>query len=278
MQGWKLGAYLRGRASVDLVNTYVGERQNTASELIEFDRNWSKIFKSTGQGQDGTRNASFVKDQFVRSGRYTAGQAYKYGRSLVVWPGAGDEAPDSTIAGDIGDASQLVVGMRFPSAQVVRFSDAKVFQLLSVLQSDGRWRVVVFDGDIEQQHVKHRLERVGQSLGKLIEEFTPEGSSADLFIEPLLVLKAKRTEVELTQLPEAFKPITGAHKIRSERFGIFLPLRNMTDLDTLDLHKVFFDDESYNSGHGRAFEKLGVSVNETTVVVVRPDQCQCLEF
>lgn len=219
---------MTGQAGVDLVKSYISERQNTASELIEFDRNWSKIFQSTERGQNGTRNANFVKDQFVKSGRYTAGQAYKYGRSLVVWPEREDETLASTVA-DIGDASQLVVGMRFPSAQVVRFSDAKVFQLLSVLHSDGRWRILVFDGDIQQEQVRRRLERVNKSLELLIEDLTPRGSDLDSFIELLLVLKAKRTEVELAQLPEAFKPVTGPHRIRSEFQNKSQPLRYKTD-------------------------------------------------
>jgi phenol 2-monooxygenase (NADPH) len=41
----------------------------------------------------------------------------------------------------------------------------------------------------------------------------------------------------------------------------------------IDLHKVFIDDESYNSGHGRAYEKYGVDMNKGAVAIVRPDHC-----
>lgn len=40
------------------------------------------------------------------------------------------------------------------------------------------------------------------------------------------------------------------------------------------LHKVFVDDQSYNSGHGHAFDSLGIDPDAVTVVVVRPDQCE----
>ena len=40
-----------------------------------------------------------------------------------------------------------------------------------------------------------------------------------------------------------------------------------------DLHKVFVDDESYNSGHGKAYEFYGVDTKEGATVIVRPDQC-----
>lgn len=36
------------------------------------------------------------------------------------------------------------------------------------------------------------------------------------------------------------------------------------------------DDESYNSGHGHAYEKYGIDVEEGAVAIVRPDQCKLL--
>ena len=41
-----------------------------------------------------------------------------------------------------------------------------------------------------------------------------------------------------------------------------------------DLHKVYIDDEHYNSGHGRAYERYGVDTKVGAVVIVRPDQCK----
>jgi len=41
-----------------------------------------------------------------------------------------------------------------------------------------------------------------------------------------------------------------------------------------DLHKVFIDDESYNSGHGKAYESYGINPEQGAIVVVRPDQCK----
>jgi hypothetical protein len=39
-----------------------------------------------------------------------------------------------------------------------------------------------------------------------------------------------------------------------------------------DLHKIFIDDESYNSGHGHAYEFYDVDPAKGAVVIVRPDQ------
>lgn len=44
-----------------------------------------------------------------------------------------------------------------------------------------------------------------------------------------------------------------------------------------DLHKMYYDDESYNKGHGHAYEFLGIKP-EGAIVIVRPDQCKCLDL
>jgi phenol 2-monooxygenase len=41
-----------------------------------------------------------------------------------------------------------------------------------------------------------------------------------------------------------------------------------------DIHKTFVDDESYNSGHGKAYEFYGVDPELGAIAIVRPDQCE----
>lgn len=44
---------------------------------------------------------------------------------------------------------------------------------------------------------------------------------------------------------------------------------------TTGLHAVYVDDESYDAGHGKAFEKYGFETSQPeAIVVVRPDQCK----
>lgn len=147
--GWKLAAVLRGQTSPALLDTYVSERQATAHDLIEFDRFFTKLFSTSYRQQHGIGPDEF-KDQFVKSGRYTAGQGVKYNESVLVSPN--DDAKKL--------ASRLIVGMRFPSAQVVRMSDAKPMQLLRALPSDSRWHILVFAGDILDKEAASRLSKV----------------------------------------------------------------------------------------------------------------------
>ena len=50
--------------------------------------------------------------------------------------------------------------------------------------------------------------------------------------------------------------------------------RMIANVEALDLHKTYIDDEHYNSGHGHAYERYGVHPVVGAVVVVRPDQCE----
>jgi phenol 2-monooxygenase len=61
-------------------------------------------------------------------------------------------------------ARNVHIGMRFPSAQVIRLSDSMHLEFARVLESDGRWRIVIFAGDIEEPAGKERLENVSRLI------------------------------------------------------------------------------------------------------------------
>lgn len=89
--------------------------------------------------------------------------------------------------------------------------------------------------------------------------FTPPGDDIDSLIEPILVAHGKRHDIELQQIPESFYPFSGKNKTR-------------------DLHKILFDDESYNKGHGHLYEYLGIDPQQGVIIIVRPDQCKQITF
>jgi phenol 2-monooxygenase len=133
--GWKLAAVLRGQCPPSLLETYVEEREKVATDLIQFDRHFTRIFSS----KEGTVTPEYFSEQFIKVGRYTAGLTCKYDESSIISP-ANEKAQEL--------ARNLVVGMRMPSRQVVRFCDAKVLQLARTLPADGRWRLLIFAGNI----------------------------------------------------------------------------------------------------------------------------------
>jgi phenol 2-monooxygenase len=146
--GWKLACVLLGVSPPSILQTYITERSKTAADLISFDRVFSRKFSSKEE-----RPGDFAK-YFAESGQYTAGFTARYESSLIT----DEEGSRQALAG------LCKVGMRFPSARVIRFCDCKFLQLQSVLKSDGRWRVVVFAGDINRSEHKGRLHKVSVAI------------------------------------------------------------------------------------------------------------------
>ena len=67
------------------------------------------------------------------------------------------------------------------------------------------------------------------------------------------------------QSPARIKPEVRPHDQNTEAFSL--------TFDS-DLHKIYYDDGSYNMGHGHAYEHLGIDPAQGAIVIVRPDQCK----
>ena len=145
--GWKLAAVLKGQASPEVLQTYEIERGKVARDLIDFDRYFTKLFTSS---EDNDITPQHFSEQFVKAGRYTAGLTAKYDESCIT----------ATLGSRPELAPNLIVGMRFPSAQVVRFCDARAMQLVNALPADGRWRIVIFAGMIGDHATTSRMKEV----------------------------------------------------------------------------------------------------------------------
>ena len=128
---------LRGTAKPELLHTYSDERQKIAKQLIDFDREFAKMFsahptEAGGAGGEGVDPEEF-QQYFITQGRFTAGVATKYGPSMIT-----AEAMFQHLA------EGFPVGMRFHSAPVIRLADAKPVHLGHVARADGAWRLYVF--------------------------------------------------------------------------------------------------------------------------------------
>lgn len=167
-------------------------------------------------------------------------------------------------------ATNCKPGMRFPSFQVLAQSDARPWQLHHKMPSDGRFRLVVFAGDISKPA---RLSLVNDLGTWLATDVLPKYPSIALspgadphsvvamkfktdrdpsVIDVLLVHAAKRVDIEiLRDLHDVYHPF-------DSKLG-------------WDFDRVFVDEESYHDGHGRAYEGYGVDPGHGALVVVRPD-------
>ncbi|KAL3418610.1 phenol hydroxylase [Phlyctema vagabunda] len=266
--GWKIAAVLNGTANRSILKTYQSERRRIAQDLIAFDHKFSRLF-SGRPAKDVMDEAGIsmeeFKDAFEKGNLFASGVAVDYGPSVIV-----AKDGDAATQGDGSDVavtdgrkriigkqylgSNVKIGMRMPSFQVLNQSDARPWQFQERLPSDGRWRLVVFAGDISKPEQKTRVQALGESLassGSFIARFTPEGRAIDSVIEILTIHSAPRAETDLSDFHDVFHPF-------SERDG-------------WDYWKIYVDDISYHEGHGHAYQNYGVDAKRGAVVIIRPD-------
>ena len=243
--GWKLGAVLRGTARPELLHTYSEERHAVAKELIEFDREFSRLFRSRPAGADGAEEAAVGPETFERyfvaQGRFTAGVATRYAPSMIT-----AEATFQHLA------EGLPIGMRFHSAPVVRLADAKPVHLGHVARADGAWRIYVFADRRAPAAEGSRVRRLCEFLASdasPIARFTPAHAEPDSLIDVRAVFQQSHRELAIDALPPVLQP-------RKGRFGL------------IDYEKVFCPDPAAAD----IFDLRGIDRDTGCMVVVRPDQ------
>ena len=243
--GWKLGAVLRGTAKPELLHTYSQERQKIAKQLIDFDREFAKMFsahptESGGAGGAGVDPEEF-RQYFITQGRFTAGVATRYGPSMIT-----AEAMFQHLA------EGFPVGMRFHSAPVVRLADAKPVHLGHVARADGAWRVYIFadrsDPAGRHSHFRELCGFLGSDASP-IRRCTPTGAAPDSVIDVRAIFQQGHRDLAVDKMPPVLLPKKG-------KFGL------------TDYEKMFCVDPKA----GDIFDLRGVNRETGCMVVVRPDQ------
>jgi phenol 2-monooxygenase len=236
--GWKLSSVLRGRCTPHLLHSYSAERQAVARELIDFDREWATILASA-KGDGKAADAAKTQDYFVRHGRYTAGTATHYRRSMLT----GDTTHQDLAGG-------LVIGKRFHSAPVIRLADAKPLHLGHVAMADGRWRIFAFAGSQDPAAIAALCDFLGQGRASPVRRYTPQDADIDSVIDLRAVFQQDHRELAIEAMPSLLLPAKGCYGLR-------------------DYEKVFSPD--LKSGHD-VFAMRGIDRKAGCMVVVRPDQ------
>ena len=245
--GWKLAAVLRQQCAPALLHTYSAERQAVAQELIDFDREWAKMFSDRPkQGAGGEAEGVDPKEfqrYFERHGRFTAGMGTHYRPSVIT-----GEAVHQHLA------KGFVIGTRFHSAPVVRITDAKPVQLGHAGKADGRWRLYAFAGAND-----HRQASAGvgglcsflqESAHSPVRRYTRPGQDIDAVFDVRAIFQQRHDELAIASLPALLLP-------RKGRYGLH------------DYEKVFAPDLKNGPD---IFDLRGIDRAQGALVVVRPDQ------
>ncbi len=243
--GWKLVSVLRGTSPPELLHTYSEERQAVAQELIDFDREFSRLFSAragkSGDGEGASADPEQLQEYFIAQGRFTAGVATRYAPSMITAEPTFQQL-----------AEGFPLGMRFHSAPVIRLADAKPVHLGHVASADGAWRVYVFADRHDPASADSSVRRLCEFLASdasPITRFTPAGAAPDAVIDVRAIFQQGHRELALDGLPSVLLPRKGA-------------------FDLIDYEKAFCPDP----GADDIFELRGVNRDTGCMVVVRPDQ------
>lgn len=285
--GWKLAHVVKGYSDGSILKTYQSERRRIAQDLIAFDHRFSRLFSGRPakdvMDEEGVSMEEF-KSAFEKGNEFASGigmiqlsrvfqeiililiqTAVNYGASVIVAKdGNAQEQGDGTDV--IGNkllrsvskpqlATGIDIGKRMPSFKVLNQSDARPWHLQELLKSNGRWRIIVFPGNLTLPENMQRMQKLGEKLGasdSFLRRYTPANQPIDSLIEVLTVHAGPRTSLELLDLPEAFHPYD-----KKEGW---------------DYWKVFVDDQSYHEGHGQAYVNYGIDPSRGVSVIIRPDQ------
>ncbi|MEO6031719.1 MAG: FAD-binding monooxygenase [Burkholderiaceae bacterium] len=246
--GWKIAAVLRRQCAPELLHTYSKERQAVAQELIDFDREFAKMFSDRPkQGLDGASGGVDPKEfqkYFERHGRFTAGMGTHYRPSLIC-----GEATHQQLA------TGFVIGTRFHSAPVVRITDARPMQLGHAGKADGRWRLYAFGGANDHRAAVPAGIR---TLCRFLEEaedspvrlYTRPGQDIDAVFDLRAIFQPGHRELVIESMPALLLPHKGRWGLR-------------------DYEKVFCPDLKKGPD---IFDLRGIDREHGALVVVRPDQ------
>jgi 2-polyprenyl-6-methoxyphenol hydroxylase-like FAD-dependent oxidoreductase len=245
--GWKLASVLRGRCSPQLLHSYSAERRAVAKELIDFDREFAKLFseppKNTADaGREGVNLTEFQK-YFIKQGRYTAGAETRYRPSII--------SAEPTYQ---HLAKGFVIGMRFHSAPVIRLADAKPVHLGHTIKADGRWRMFAFasaeNPSAASSGINSLCNFLIQSPESPVRKYTSNGADVDSVIDVRAIFQQGYRELVVGAMPLFLLPRKGRYGLR-------------------DYEKMFCAD--LKSGND-IFDMRGIDREKGCMVVVRPDQ------
>jgi phenol 2-monooxygenase len=245
--GWKLASVLRGRCPPQFLQTYSAERQAVAKELIDFDREFAKLFseppKEVAHGGSGGIDLTEFQKYFVKQERFTAGTETRYQPSIII----GGPTYQHLAKG-------LVIGMRFHSAPVIRLADAKRLHLGHTIEADGRWRVFAFSSAEDPRAASSKINALcnflAQSPESPVRNFTPKGADIDGVIDVRAVFQQGHRELAIEAMPSFLLPRKGRYQLR-------------------DYEKMFCPDLKHGED---IFDMRSIDRDRGCMVVVRPDQ------
>ena len=241
--GWKLAAVLQGKSHPKLLQTYSPERRKVAQQLIEADKQLSKLVATSPTAKQSEQqiktDITDIEKFMARQNGFVAGTAIEYFPSYIC---TGQE--NQTLA------SGFNIGQRFHSAEAIRVSDGRCQHLGHLNKADGRWRLFIFGSDQNPTDTTSDSAQLIHFLAKSesspVIKYTPEGTDIDSVIDVYGVFQQRDLAIE--EIPGFLWPAKGKYGLN-------------------DYEKVFHADQDND-----IYALRGIDRSRGCMVIVRPDQ------
>ena len=241
--GWKLASVLQRKSDPKLLHTYETERRKVAQQLIDADRELSKLVATRPDAGDDSKQAKVdtakIEAFMKRQSGFVSGTAIEYFPSYIC---TGQQHQEL--------ASGFKIGQRFHSVEAQRTADGRIEHLGHLVKADGRWRLFIFGGEQSpidtSSEIYKLIDFLAHDISSPVIKFTPKDADIDSVIDTYTVFQQQ--DLSIHELHPYLWPAKGKYGLR-------------------DYEKV------YQSQPGNdVYDLRGVNRTDGCVVVVRPDQ------
>lgn len=236
-------ACLEHKCDRDVLKTYELERKPVALSLIDFDRAHVPLFSNKDHLRDNAKPSPKTlcrcQNAYIEALSESTGINIQYQTNALV------AAAES---GDSGLARNVTIGQRLRNVKLINQSDGVMVRLHKLIKPDGKFRLLVFPGDLSRKPDADRFYELGQELtslsqGKVI------GRLIGRQLDVITVHAGKRLDIELLDLHEAFHPWSD---------------------EGWDYWKVYVDGLARLEGPCSVYETLGIG-EDGCMILLRPD-------
>ena len=241
--GWKMAAVLQGKSDPKLLHTYSTERRKVAQQLINADRELSKLVATRPTAGDNTEKAKIntaeIEAFMKRQSGFVSGTSIEYFPSYIC---THQEHQDL--------APGFKIGQRFHSAEATRVADGRSQHLGHLVKADGRWRLFLFGGAQDPRepssHAYQFIDFLANAPTSPVQKYTPKGADIDSVIDTYAVFQQQ--DLSMHELHGHLWPAKGKYGLR-------------------DYEKVFHAQTGND-----VFDLRNINRDEGCLVIVRPDQ------
>ncbi|WLF81100.1 hypothetical protein PVL30_004896 [Lodderomyces elongisporus] len=214
--GFKLALVCKGLAKQEILDTYESERIKVARDLIAFDQKFSKLFSGKPmipnqkllEGEEKGADMDEFHQVFLQGGKFASGTISDYEDSVLINKAGGVVRAEGQESEGLFSplASKVPIGRRLLSVQALGQVDHKPWHIADRMPSDGRFRVLIFAGDVkhfpENMQKLQSFNEILMAPGSFLNRYTPRNAFFNSVIEAIVIHASFRNDVEFYDFPE----------------------------------------------------------------------------